>query len=244
MLVLEDLVCRYGSIQALHGVSMTIEAGEFVCLIGANGAGKSTLLRAISGLIRPTQGSIHLDGKRIDGCTPAAIVKLGIAHCPEERKVWPHLTVEDHLEIGAYIRRDREITVDIKRIYDVFPRLGERRKQLAGTLSGGEQQMVAIGRALMSRPRFLLMDEPSLGLAPIIIEDVAKTISEIHAGGTTVLLVEQNAFLALKLADRAFVLETGRIVQQGDSKTLMADSYLKDAYLGGTGRPGRGTSPQ
>ena len=233
MLVLDGVVCRYGSIEALHGVTMEIKAGEFVCLIGANGAGKSTLLRAISGLIKPVQGAIHLDGERIDGAPPATIVRRGIAHCPEERKVWPDLSVEDHLEIGAYTRKDGEIRSDIDKIYNIFPRLGERRKQFGGTLSGGEQQMLAIGRALMSRPRLLLMDEPSLGLAPIILEGVAKTIKEIHANGTTVLLVEQNAYLALQLADRACVLETGRIVKEGDSKSLMSDSYVKDAYLGG-----------
>ena len=233
MLVLDGVVCRYGSIEALHGVSMEVKAGEFVCLIGANGAGKSTLLRAISGLIEPALGTILLDGERIDGAKPSTIVARGIAHCPEERKVWPNLTVEDHLEIGAYTRKDREIRADIERIYDIFPHLGERRGQLGGTLSGGEQQMLAIGRALMSRPRLLMMDEPSLGLAPIILEGVAKTIREIHARGTAVLLVEQNAFLALQLADRACVMETGRIVKEGDSKSLMSDDYVKDAYLGG-----------
>ncbi len=236
MLSLDDVVCRYGSIEALHGVSMEIKAGEFVCLIGANGAGKSTMLRAISGLIKPARGTIFWDGEQIDGDSPASIVRRGIAHCPEERKVWPHLSVEDHLEIGAYIRKDREITGDIKKVYDIFPHLAERRKQLAGTLSGGEQQMLAIGRALMSRPRLLMMDEPSLGLAPILLENLAKTIKEIHASGVTILLVEQNAFLALKLADRACVLETGKIVREGDSKTLMSDSYVKDAYLGGGAR--------
>ncbi len=236
MLALDDVVCRYGSIEALHGISMEIEAGEFVCLIGANGAGKSTLLRAVSGLIKPARGTIRWDGEQIDGATPASIVRRGIAHCPEERKVWPHLSVEDHLEIGAYIRKDREITGDIGKVYDIFPRLAERRKQLAGTLSGGEQQMLAIGRALMSRPRLLMMDEPSLGLAPILLENLAKTIKDIHASGVTILLVEQNAFLALKLADRACVLETGKIVREGDSKTLMSDNYVKDAYLGGGAR--------
>ncbi len=236
MLSLDGVVCRYGSIEALHGVSMEIKAGEFVCLIGANGAGKSTMLRAISGLIKPARGTIFWDGEQIDGDSPASIVRRGIAHCPEERKVWPHLSVEDHLEIGAYIRKDREITGDIKKVYDIFPHLAERRKQLAGTLSGGEQQMLAIGRALMSRPRLLMMDEPSLGLAPILLENLAKTIKEIHASGVTILLVEQNAFLALKLADRACVLETGKIVREGDSKTLMSDSYVKDAYLGGGAR--------
>ncbi len=236
MLALDDVVCRYGSIEALHGISMEIEAGEFVCLIGANGAGKSTLLRAVSGLIKPARGTIRWDGEQIDGATPASIVRRGIAHCPEERKVWPHLSVEDHLEIGAYIRKDHEITGDIGKVYDIFPRLAERRKQLAGTLSGGEQQMLAIGRALMSRPRLLMMDEPSLGLAPILLENLAKTIKDIHASGVTILLVEQNAFLALKLADRACVLETGKIVREGDSKTLMSDSYVKDAYLGGGAR--------
>lgn len=221
MLVLDGVVCRYGSIEALHGVSMEVGAGEFVCLIGANGAGKSTLLRAISGLIQPVQGSIHFDGKRIDGMPPAAIVRLGIAHCPEERKVWSHLTVEDHLELGAYVRRDREIRTDIKRIFGVFPRLGERRNQLAGTLSGGEQQMLAIGRALMSRPRLLLMDEPSLGLAPILIAEIFKTLRTINKEhGMTLMVVEQNANVALKNADYGYVLQVGRIAVEGPADKL------------------------
>lgn len=234
MLRLEGVECRYGSIQALHGVSLEVGAREFVCLIGANGAGKSTLLRAISGLTPPVAGTITFEGERIDRKRPAEIVRRGIAQCPEERKLWPQLTVEDHLEVGAFTRADKaEIKQDFDRIYGIFPRLKERRRQLAGTLSGGEQQMVAIGRALMSRPRLLLMDEPSLGLAPLVVENMAEVIKDIHRQGTSILLVEQNAFVALRLAERAYVLETGRVVKEGASKDLVSDDYVRQAYLGG-----------
>jgi len=234
MLRLEDVECRYGSIKALHGVSLEVGAQEFVCLIGANGAGKSTLLRAVSGLTPPVAGTITFEGQRIDDRRPADIVRCGIAQCPEERKLWPQLTVEDHLEVGAFTRNDKVgVRQDYERVYDIFPRLRERRGQLAGTLSGGEQQMVAIGRALMSRPRLLLMDEPSLGLAPIVVESMADVIKDIHGSGTSILLVEQNAYIALHLADRAYVLETGRIVKEGASRDLLADDYVRQAYLGG-----------
>jgi branched-chain amino acid transport system ATP-binding protein len=234
MLKLENISCRYGSIQALHGVSLEVRERELVALIGANGAGKSTLLKAISGLVPPISGWISFEGERIEGLSPAAIVQRGVAHCPEERKLWPYLTVEDNLRLGAYVRKKRrEIEQDLAWIYKIFPVLEERRRQLAGTLSGGEQQMVAIGRALMLNPRVLLMDEPSLGLGPLIVESMAAVIRNLHQRGTTLLLVEQNAFLALELADRAYVIETGRIVREGAGRELLNDSYVKDAYLGG-----------
>ncbi len=238
MLSIDSCVCCYGQIEALHSVSLTIQAGEFVCLIGANGAGKTTLLRAISGLNRPVSGSITFNGMRIDNASPSAIVRAGIAHCPEERKIWPQLTVAQHLELGAFTRGDtRTIHTEMDKIYGMFPRLAERRTQFAGTLSGGEQQMVAIGRALMSRPSLLLLDEPSLGLAPIIVDSVSEIINNVHKEGTAVLLVEQNAFLALSLAQRGYVLETGHVAVEGPSKRLLADDYVKEAYLGGRQTP-------
>ena len=243
MLSIDSCVCCYGRIEALHGVSLTIQAGEFVCLIGANGAGKTTLLRAISGLNRPVSGSIIFNGMRIDNASPSAIVRAGVAHCPEERKIWPQLTVAQHLELGAFTRGDsRMIRAEMDKIYGMFPRLAERRTQFAGTLSGGEQQMVAIGRALMSRPSLLLLDEPSLGLAPIIVDSVSEIINNIHKEGTAVLLVEQNAFLALNLAQRGYVLETGHIAVEGPSKRLLADDYVKEAYLGGRQTPTQSAS--
>lgn len=242
MLSIDSIVCRYGRIEALHGVSLTIQDGEFVCLIGANGAGKTTLLRAISGLMQPVSGSITFNGERIDKASPSAIVRAGIAHCPEERKIWPQLTVAEHLDLGAFTRSDaRAIRSETDEIYGIFPRLAERRKQLAGTLSGGEQQMVAIGRALMSRPSLLLLDEPSLGLAPIIVESMSETIDRIHKEGTGILLVEQNAFLALQLAQRGYVLETGNVAVEGPSKRLLVDDYVKEAYLGGRHAPTQST---
>lgn len=243
MLKVDSIVCRYGRIEALHGVSLAIDAGEFVCLIGANGAGKSTLLRAISGLNRPVAGSIAFNGTRIDQASPSAIVRAGVAHCPEERKIWPQLTVVEHLELGAFTRSDGEgIRADMERMFEIFPRLAERRRQLAGTLSGGEQQMLAIARALMSRPRLLLLDEPSLGLAPIVVDNVSRTIASIHEQGTAILLVEQNAFLALALAQRGYVLEAGRIALEGDSKRLISDDYVKEAYLGGRRPPAQAST--
>ncbi len=238
MLSIDSIVCGYGRIEALHGVSLTIQAGEFVCLLGANGAGKTTLLRAISGLNRLASGSIVFNGKRIDNISPSAIVRAGIAHCPEERKIWPQLTVAEHLELGAFTRgRARTVRAEMDKIYGMFPRLAERRTQVAGTLSGGEQQMVAIGRALMSQPSLLLLDEPSLGLAPIIVESLSEIIRTIHREGTGILLVEQNAFLALELAQRGYVLETGCVAVEGPSKRLLSDDYVKEAYLGGGRKP-------
>ena len=248
MLRLDNIECRYGGISALRGVSMTVGKGEFVCLIGANGAGKSTLLRAISGLNPPVAGTIDFEGERIDRALPATIVRLGIAQCPEERKLWPQISVEEHLEIGAFTRRDKAgVVADIERVYAIFPLLKERRRQEAGTLSGGEQQMVAIGRALMSRPRLLMMDEPSLGLAPIIVESMAEVIKDIHAKGTSILLVEQNAMVALRMSDRAYVLEAGIIVRvhhhvvaflELSRKYLLGELVLQVALHGAAQGPG------
>ncbi len=205
-----------------------------MCLIGANGAGKTSTLRAISGLLRPRAGRILLDGQPIEHLEPAEILARGIAHCPEGRRVFPYLTVEENLLMGAYVRRDRgAIASDLDRVYAHFPILAERRRQTAGTLSGGEQQMLAIGRALMSRPRLILFDEPSLGLAPTVVETTFGIIAGIRAEGTTVLMVEQNAFLALRLADRAYVMETGSIVLAGRAADLLADEKVRRAYLGG-----------
>ena len=211
MLSVEAISCRYRAVSALRGVSIAVGAGEFVALVGANGAGKTTLLRAISGLTPPFEGTIRFDGKRIDTASPADIVRAGIAQSPEERKIWPNLSVEEHLRLGAFSRRDGVgIRDDVERIHAIFPRLAERRKQLAGTLSGGEQQMVAIGRALMSRPRLLLLDEPSLGLAPLMVAQVVETIRAIHRDGTAILMVEQNA--TVRLAERRQSLCAGERV--------------------------------
>jgi branched-chain amino acid transport system ATP-binding protein len=205
-----------------------------VCLIGANGAGKTSTLRAISGLLRPRAGRILLDGQPIEHLEPAEILARGVAHCPEGRRVFPYLTVEENLLMGAYVRRDRgAIASDLDRVYAHFPILAERRRQTAGTLSGGEQQMLAIGRALMSRPRLILFDEPSLGLAPTVVETTFGIIAGIRAEGATVLMVEQNAYLALRLADRAYVMETGSIVLAGRAADLLADEKVRRAYLGG-----------
>jgi branched-chain amino acid transport system ATP-binding protein len=234
VLELSGLHAAYGPIEALRGVDLEVRAGELVCLLGANGAGKSSTLRAISGLVRPTAGRIVFDGRPITGLAPAAILEAGIAHCPEGRRVFPYLTVEDNLNMGAYIRRDRAgIAADLERVCAHFPILGERRRQAAGTLSGGEQQMLAIGRALMARPRLILFDEPSLGLAPTVVETTFAIIADIRRQGTTVLMVEQNAYLALSMADRGYVMETGRIVLRGAARDLLADDHVRRAYLGG-----------
>ena len=234
MLRLEGVRAAYGPLEALRGVDLEVRAGELVCLLGANGAGKSTTLRTISGLVRPTAGRIVLDGQAIDGLEPAAILRAGIAHCPEGRRVFPYLTVDENLAMGAYVRRDRDgVRGDLERVCGLFPILAERRQQAAGTLSGGEQQMLAIGRALMARPRLILFDEPSLGLAPTVVEATFATIAEIRRNGTTVLMVEQNAYLALQMADRAYVMETGRIVLSGPARDLVADDHVRRAYLGG-----------
>jgi len=233
VLKVEGVAAAYGVVAALRGIDLTVAPGELVCLIGANGAGKSSTLRAISGLLRPSAGRIVFDGNEIQGQEPAAILETGIAHCPEGRRVFPHLTVHENLAMGAYVRRDRHaVTADIERVCTHFPILGERRRQMAGTLSGGEQQMLAIGRALMSRPRLILLDEPSLGLAPAIVEATFAIIAGIRREGTTVLMVEQNAYLALRMADRGYVMETGRIVLEGRASDLLADDHVRRAYLG------------
>jgi len=233
VLKVEGVAAAYGAVTALRGIDLAVAPGELVCLIGANGAGKSSTLRAISGLLRPSAGRIVFDGNEIQGQEPAAILETGIAHCPEGRRVFPHLTVHENLAMGAYVRRDRHaVTADIERVCAHFPILGERRRQMAGTLSGGEQQMLAIGRALMSRPRLILLDEPSLGLAPAIVEATFAIIAGIRREGTTVLMVEQNAYLALRMADRGYVMETGRIVLEGRASDLLADDHVRRAYLG------------
>ncbi len=234
MLALEDVHSFYGNIHALKGISLEVREGELVSLIGANGAGKSTTLRTVSGLLAPRSGRVRFEGADIAGERPGIIVRRGIAHCPEERKIWPEMTVLEHLEIGAFTRRDAGgIAEDLDRVFGYFPRLRERRRQLAGTLSGGEQQMLAIGRALMSRPKLLMFDEPSLGLAPMLVEQIGQIIREINARSITVLLVEQNAFLALSLSQKCYVMETGRIVLSGPSADLMENDFVQRAYLGG-----------
>ena len=237
MLKLADVHTYYGNIYALKGIDLQVDEGEMVCLIGANGAGKSTTLRTISGLLQPSRGTVEFLGRPIHRETSANIVKMGLAQCPEERKIWPFMTVFEHLELGAFTRRDKDgIERDIRDIFSLFPRLEERKRQKAGTLSGGEQQMLAISRALMTKPRLLLFDEPSLGLAPIIVEQVGKIILDIHERGTTILLVEQNAFMALRLANRGYVLENGAIALHGKTQDLMANEHVKKAYLGSTAR--------
>lgn len=234
MLEVKDLVCAYGQVVAIKGISINVERGQLVALIGANGAGKSTTLRAISGLVRSRSGSLRFEGHDITRAEPQRILALGIAHCPEGRKVFPHMTVAENLAMGAYLRTDtRGIADDQARIFGEFPRLKERRGQAAGTLSGGEQQMLAIGRALMSRPKLVLFDEPSLGLAPNIVDQTLSIIRTIRNTGTTVLLVEQNAFAALELCDHAYLLEAGRVTLSGSGQALAADSHVQQAYLGG-----------
>jgi branched-chain amino acid transport system ATP-binding protein len=233
MLTLENVSVNYGAIEALTDINMHIEQGEVVTLIGANGAGKTTTLRTITGLLEPKEGRVMYEGKQISGMATHKLVPMGIAMSPEGRGVFANLSVRENLEMGAYIRKDKAgITKDMQRGFDMFPRLKERETQKAGTMSGGEQQMLAMARALMSRPRLLLLDEPSLGLAPLVVHTIFEAIDEIRAGGTTILLVEQNANAALHHSDRAYVLETGRIVMEGDSKTLAADPRVKEAYLG------------
>jgi branched-chain amino acid transport system ATP-binding protein len=234
LLRLEDVHAGYGPITALRGLDLTVAPGELVCLIGANGAGKSSTLRAISGLLSPAQGRIVFDGREIQGEAPGGILKIGIAHCPEGRRVFPHMTVEENLAMGAYVRTDRSaIAADMAEVGRHFPILLERRRQMAGTLSGGEQQMLAIARALMARPRLILFDEPSLGLAPTVVEMTFAIIADIRRRGTTVLMVEQNAYAALRMADRAYVMETGRIVLEGRASDLLDDDHVRRAYLGG-----------
>ncbi len=233
MLKVKDLVVAYGGIEALKGISVDVPDGQIVTLIGANGAGKSTLLRTIMGLVKPRSGSVEYNEENIKGLNSQHIVSRGITLVPEGRRVFPNLTVLENLRIGAYLRKDEEgIAKDIKRIYELFPRLEERNWQMAGTLSGGEQQMLALGRALMSRPKLIMMDEPSLGLAPLVIKDIFNIIRRINESGTTVLLVEQNANMALKVAHHAYVLETGRIKTEGSGRELLENEEIKEAYLG------------
>lgn len=234
MLVLEDVNVYYGAIHALKGISFEVNQGEIVTLIGSNGAGKSTSLKTISGLLRPKTGKITFKGENMASIAPQSIVGKGISQVPEGRHVFANMTVIENLELGAYLRKDKAgIKQDMKRVYELFPRLLERNSQISGTLSGGEQQMLAMGRALMSKPQLLLLDEPSMGLAPILVKQIFSIIKEINASGTTILLVEQNAHMALSIANRAYVLETGKIVLSGDSHQLAASEEVRKAYLGG-----------
>ena len=233
MLELRDVEVFYGSIRALKGVSLTVADGELVTLIGSNGAGKSTTLKTISSLMHPRGGQILYNGQRIDSMAPHRIVGLGISHCPEGRRIFAGLSVEENLRMGAVQRKDRSaVAADLERVYTLFPRLKERRQQVGGTLSGGEQQMLAISRAMMSRPRLLLLDEPSLGLAPLVVELIFNTIWQLKEERTTILLVEQNARLALDIADRAYVLETGRITLEGPAEELKHNPEVERTYLG------------
>jgi len=234
MLRIADLEVYYGGIHALKGLSLEVREGEIVTLIGANGAGKSTTLRTISGLIAPKSGTVEFEGRNIAGTGAHEIVRAGISQVPEGRRIFAEMTVLENLELGAFIRTDKDgIAADMEMVFTRFPRLKERITQQAGTLSGGEQQMLAMGRALMSRPRLLLLDEPSMGLAPLLIKEIFSIIVDINKAGTTILLVEQNANMALSIADRAYVLETGRITLSGDAKELAASEDVRKAYLGG-----------
>ncbi len=233
VLELRNVDVFYGRVQALRDVSLTVSDGEIVALIGSNGAGKSTTLRTISGLVRPAKGDVFLRGERISGLGSEKIARLGVGHAPEGRRLFSRLTVRENLEMGAYPRRDRSgVRSDFERVYELFPRVKERSRQLAGSLSGGEQQMVAIGRALMARPTVLLLDEPSLGLAPIVVDTVFAVIREINQGGTTVLLIEQNALLALNTARRGYVLENGEVATKGSAEELLNSPDVQRAYLG------------
>lgn len=234
MLKVNDIDVYYGHIHALKGVSLNVEEGEIVTLIGANGAGKTTLLNTLSGLLRPKNGTIEYMGKSIVGLPAQQIVRDGIIHVPEGRRVFAEMTVEENLLLGAFLRKDsQQVKKDLEKVYEIFPRLEERKKQQSGTLSGGEQQMLAIGRALMSKPKLLLLDEPSMGLAPILVQTIFEIIQEINNDGTTVLLVEQNAHMALSIADRGYVIETGKVVISGTSKELQESELVREAYLGG-----------
>ena len=231
MLSVRDLVTAYGKIEALKGVSLEVQPGSITCLLGPNGAGKTTLMMTIAGVLRPRKGSIRLDDEEIAGLRPDRIVKRGIALVPENRLVFPSMTVQENLQAGAYQRRG-ELAGDMQRVFERFPRLQERAAQQAGTLSGGEQQMLAVGRALMSRPKLLLMDEPSLGLAPLVVEEIFRTIAELHRDGVTIFLVEQNAHMALKVAQHFFLMEQGKVTFSGDPGSLAEDEVIRRAYLG------------
>jgi branched-chain amino acid transport system ATP-binding protein len=232
LLELASIDTYYGNIRALRGVSLVVDRGEIVTLIGANGAGKSTTLRTISGTLKPRLGTVQLEGQEIQDLPAHEIVKLGVAHSPEGRRVFSRMTVQENLQLGAFVRKGEKFADDLARVYDLFPRLKERRSQKAGTLSGGEQQMLAIGRALMARPRILLLDEPSMGLAPILVERSFEIIQQVHQEGVAMLVVEQNANVSLSIADRGYVLSTGRIVLEGKASDLLAHEELRKAYLG------------
>ena len=233
MLKVNNLIVRYGMIEAIKGISFEVKDGEIVTLIGANGAGKTTTLQTISGLLKPYNGSIEFDGKDLTRIPSHKIVKLGIAQCPERRRIFADQTVEENLLLGAYTRKDNDVNVDLKRMYSLFPRLEERRTQLGGTLSGGEQQMLAMARALMAKPKIMILDEPSMGLSPLLVSEIFDIIKEINADGTSILLVEQNAKKALQISDRAYVLETGRITKSGTGEELLKSEDIKKSYLGG-----------
>ena len=233
LLSVNDIHVYYGAIHAVKGVSLEVNEGEIVTLIGANGAGKSTVLNTISGLLRAKTGTIEFMGAPINTVAPNKIVQLGLAQCPEGRRVFSHMTVEENLEMGAYTRPNSSIEGNLEHVYELFPRLKERRKQVSGTLSGGEQQMLAMGRAMMSEPKLLMLDEPSMGLAPILVEQIFDIIRELHKAGATILLVEQNAQMALQVATRAYVLETGKITVSGSGSELLESDSIKKAYLGG-----------
>ena len=232
LLKVNDIHVYYGAIHAIKGLSLEVKEGEIVTLIGANGAGKSTTLNTIAGLMKPRQGSIAFAGMPVDGTAASKMVYKGLSLCPEGRRIFQQMTVKENLEMGAFSRPNEEIAASIDRVYSFFPRLKEREKQIAGTLSGGEQQMLAMGRALMSKPRLMMLDEPSMGLAPILVEQIFDIIREMNAAGTTILLVEQNAQMALSVANRAYVMETGRITMEGDADDLMHDDNVRKAYLG------------
>ncbi|MBT2385048.1 ABC transporter ATP-binding protein [Streptomyces sp. ISL-11] len=233
LLEVENLRVAYGKIEAVKGITFTVEAGQVVTLIGTNGAGKTTTLRTLSGLLKPLAGTIRFDGRPLTGVPAHKIVALGLAHSPEGRHIFPRLTIAENLQLGAFLRKDTAgIQKDTQRVYELFPILGERSRQAAGTLSGGEQQMLAMGRALMSRPKLLMLDEPSMGLSPIMMQKIMETIAELKAAGTTILLVEQNAQAALSLADRGHVMEIGKIVLSGTGPDLLHDESVRKAYLG------------
>lgn len=233
MLKAENLVVHYGAIKALQGISFEVHQGEIITLIGSNGAGKTTTLHAVSGIIKKTSGTLAFEGEDITNVAPDAIVKKGLIQVPEGRRIFANMSVKENLEMGAFTRKDKAgIKADMEMVFGLFPRLKERIKQAAGTLSGGEQQMLAMARALMSKPRLLLLDEPSMGLAPILVDEIFSIIKKINEAGTTILLVEQNAFKALAIANRAYILETGSITKSGDAKMLLNDDFVKKAYLG------------
>jgi branched-chain amino acid transport system ATP-binding protein len=233
MLTVNDIHVYYGNIAAVKGISLTVYPGEIVTLIGGNGAGKSTTMRTISGLLKPKRGDVHFEGQKVSGLKGHEVAQRGIAQSPEGRRIFPRMTVTENLELGAFMRRDKaEIAADMERVFDLFPRLKERLTQKSGTLSGGEQQMLAMGRALMARPRLLLLDEPSMGLAPVLVEQVFDTITKVNEQGTTVLLVEQNALVALNIAAHAYVLETGHITLEGPASELAHNDEVRKAYLG------------